>query len=1079
MSVALIEKLKVKPNPIKKELYSVNVPVKQKLIDVDVSVVNKTREKLIDRVNFLQKIKPKLNIEIKSPVLRQEYTKPDSFMKKIGKPKKIATRLVLKMTDIDEQRALTKKIPGLTKSRVTKPSIEKFKTSPLIDISKLDDEFLKTYLPKDQQLEIKLSPYYLKNRKYFINHILKIFGAYKNVLDEKEEDVTCEMLSKLGDKPFSLLTHQKIVKEYINLYTPFRGLLLYHGLGAGKTCASIAIMEGIKSFKKVIIMTPASLRKNYQKQLRECGDPLYRLEQHWEFLPIDVMSADETLLNSIYYVTSLTKSFIKKNKGVWLSNVKLPPNFKTLSPDDKSKINQQIDKMLENKYTFINYNGLREAAVINMTNNYTKNIFNDSIVIVDEAHNFVSRIVNKIKKPDSISKKLYDLLTDAENAKVVLLSGTPMINYPNELGILFNIINGKIKTWEIKLNTLIKETIDEQYFKKLFYNIGVMDYFEYKPTTTTLLVTKNPYGFFNTYDQEKFTGVIYDERGNINDNDFIKLVEDTIKKTGKFDIISTNENSYNLLPDTLDEFKKEFIDMKTNSMKNLNKFQKRIMGLTSYFKSAQENLMPEIKQYHKVYIELSDYQLGPYAQARKEERKLEKTNAKKKKKDPLFETGVSTYRIFSRAFCNFVFPEGIERPMPMDGEKIDLINELDEDILDSPNKNELQANPDGRYDLEDIEKSKSHIDETYEERIQTAIVSLKSNSSKIFTKEHLLNYSPKFLHMLENIEDPKHIGLHLIYSQFRTLEGIGVFKLVLEENGFVHFTLMKNELGVYVANISPEDIGKPAFALYTGTESEEEKEIIRNIYNNDWDDLTSPMQESLKEISTSNVMGEVIKVLIISSSGAEGINLKNVRFVHITEPYWHPVRVEQVIGRARRICSHEALPEHMRDIEVFYYLMKFSEEQLSNTNYKELINKDKDASGKKTITSDEKLLELSESKQRLNKELQMAIKSTAMDCLLHSKKTGDKCLLLTSTHTNKFAYNPEYQKDKDDEISTLNVEKKKLKLKKFPYKGINYALDSETKILYDYEAYKKKQVIEVGKIVVTGDGNKVKVVLQK
>ena len=88
MSVALIEKLKVKPNPIKKELYSVNVPVKQKLIDVDVSVVNKTREKLIDRVNFLQKIKPKLNIEIKSPVLRQEYTKPDSFMKKIGKPKK-------------------------------------------------------------------------------------------------------------------------------------------------------------------------------------------------------------------------------------------------------------------------------------------------------------------------------------------------------------------------------------------------------------------------------------------------------------------------------------------------------------------------------------------------------------------------------------------------------------------------------------------------------------------------------------------------------------------------------------------------------------------------------------------------------------------------------------------------------------------------------------------------------------------------------------------------------------------------------------------------------------------------------
>jgi len=1076
MSVALIEKLKLKPSPVKKTLYSVNVPVKQQLVDVNISVVNKTRENLIDRANFLQKIKSKLNLEIKSPILKQETTIPESFMKNIGKPKKLEKRLVLKISSLEEKGS--KKIPGLTKTRVTKPTKETFKTSPLIDINNLDDEFLKTYLPKEQQLEIKLSPYYLKNRKYFINHILKIFGAYKKTLDDKEEEVTCEMLSKLGDKPFSLLTHQKIVKEYINLYTPFRGLLLYHGLGAGKTCASIAIMEGIKSFKKVIIMTPASLRKNYQKQLKECGDPLYRLEQHWTFLPVDVMSADETLLNSIYYVTSLTKPYIKKNKGVWLSNASLPPNFKSLTSEEKYKINQQIDKMLENKYTFINYNGLREASVINMTNNYTKNIFNDAIVIIDEAHNFVSRIVNKIKNPDSISKKLYELLTDAENAKVVLLSGTPMINYPNELGILFNLINGKIKTWELKLNTLTKDTVDEQYFKKLFYNLGVMDYFEYKPKTTTLIVTKNPYGFLNTYDKDKFTGVIYDERGNINDEDFIKLVEETIKKTKLFEIKETNENSYHLLPDTLDEFKKQFIDLKTNNIKNPKKFQKRIMGLTSYFKSAQENLMPEIKKYHKVYIDLSDYQLGPYSSARKDERKLEKTNAKKKKKDPLFETGVSTYRIFSRAFCNFVFPENIERPMPNDGEKVDLNNELDEDILDSPSKNELQANPDGRYDLEDLQKPMPYVDETYENRLQTALVSLKQNSNKIFTKEYLLKYSPKFLHMLENIEDPENSGLHLIYSQFRTLEGIGVFKLVLEENGFIHFKLMKNELGVYVANIDPEDIGKPAFALYTGTESEEEKEIIRSIYNNDWSDLTSPMQESLKQISTSNVMGEVIKVLMISSSGAEGINLKNVRFVHITEPYWHPVRIEQVIGRARRICSHEALPEDLRNIEVFYYLMKFSEEQLSNTNYRELIINDKDESGKKTITSDEKLLELSENKQKLNKELLMAVKSTSMDCLLHSKKKGDKCLLLTSTYTNKFSYKPEYEKDKDDETQDLNETTGKLTgLKRFPYKGKSYALDKDTKKLYDYDAYKKNQAIEVGYIEVDSKKN-VKVILK-
>ena len=41
----------------------------------------------------------------------------------------------------------------------------------------------------------------------------------------------------------------------MNLYTPYRGLLLYHGLGSGKTCTSIAIAEGMKDSKSIIIMT--------------------------------------------------------------------------------------------------------------------------------------------------------------------------------------------------------------------------------------------------------------------------------------------------------------------------------------------------------------------------------------------------------------------------------------------------------------------------------------------------------------------------------------------------------------------------------------------------------------------------------------------------------------------------------------------------------------------------------------------------------------------------------------------------------------------------------------------------------
>ena len=72
------------------------------------------------------------------------------------------------------------------------------------------------------------------------------------------------------------------------------------------------------------------------------------------------------------------------------------------------------------------------------------------------------------------------------------------------------------------------------------------------------------------------------------------------------------------------------------------------------------------------------------------------------------------------------------------------------------------------------------------------------------------------------------------------------------------------------------------------------------------------------------VSGDIIKIFMITAAGAEGIDLKNVRFVHLIEPYWHPVRLEQVIGRARRICSHDQLPEKLRTVDVYLYLMTFT-----------------------------------------------------------------------------------------------------------------------------------------------------------
>ena len=362
---------------------------------------------------------------------------------------------------------------------------------------------------------------------------------------------------------------------------------------------------------------------------------------------------------------------------------------------------------------------------------------------------------------------------------------------------------------------------------------------------------------------------------------------------------------------------------------------------------------------------MSNYQVGIYEKARKAERKEEDRNKRKKaqQQEGIYAETSSSYRIFSRAFCNFVFPNEIikddddkdvllTRPMPQadqtieqaittkkseEGDKPKTTQEvLDEDIMDGAELQEKLENRDGLYSEEDAEQIqrqvKDLVDTSYKSRINNALYLLKKHGDKYLSPTGLQEYGPKFLRVLQNIINPatsteSEEGLHLIYTQFRTMEGIGILSLILEQNGFARFKISK-KTGAWRLNMTEEDLSKPTYALYTGTETAEEKEIIRNVFNSSWDSIPSSLSKQLKVKNKNNYLGEIIKVLMITSSGSEGITLKNTRFVHLIEPYWHPVRTDQVIGRARRICSHKDLPDSLKTVEVFVYLMTFTEEQI-------------------------------------------------------------------------------------------------------------------------------------------------------
>ena len=985
-------------------------------------------------------------------------------------------------------------IPPKQKKRKTeKPEKGVAILGPEVIVEMGDTDLRKRLPKKNPPINIKVSSYIMNNREIFVNFINSLFQPYKRELEENRENISCDTIGKTSSD-FSLLTHQKIVRDYMNLYTPYRGLLLYHGLGSGKTCTSIAIAEGMKDSKNIIIMTPASLRANYIGELKKCGDLLYKKNQFWEWISIDIYPE---ALTTISAVLNLPQEYIRRHGGAFFINIKKKANYDQLSDTNKQILEEQLNEMIRQKYKFINYNGLREKRLEEMTSGYTRNIFDNSVIIIDEAHNFISRIVNKLKRekpiaetkrgekerlPFNLATKLYEMLLTAKNARIILLSGTPVINYPNEFGILFNILRGYIKTWKIPLVINTNKKIDKNSLQEILLGEKTLDYLDYSPSSKTLTITRNPFGFKNKIKKESgYQGVSNNKKNEsgetefdtefISDDDFERKIISILRRND-IDVIPDGiEIKYRkALPDTFDEFVARYVDETSRKLKNSDALKRRILGLSSYFRSAQESLLPRFNKtigvdYHIVRVPMSDVQFKAYEAARVEERKLERKKPKQGMGED-YEDKASTYRIFSRLFCNFIIPD---RPIPIRQKKKE---EGKDEGKEDEGKEEEESNivaalkqgkkVESKQDIQDDREGEIEGDEvledlggtSYMERLQNKIREMEANSNDFFTPEALQTYSPKFLHVLENIQDPEYQGLHLVYSQFRTAEGIGLFTLVLNKNGFTQFKIKKNNAGLWQIDIPEAEQGKPTYGLYTGTETVEEKEIIRKVYNGEWDDIPDSIGSVLKSKYRNNNMGEVIKVFMITSSGSEGINLRNTRYVHLMDPYWHPVRSEQVIGRARRICSHKDLPLALQSVEVFVYLMVFTEEQLKSDEAIELKRKDLSKAVPKTPqTSDQYLFEIATIKADLTEQLTDAIKQSAFDCYIYS---NGKCVNFGEPSIDTYSYVPDFSEQQNDITALANKVAVQWEGKPVTIAGVKYVyrrVSDSVLNIYDFKSY--------------------------
>lgn len=196
-------------------------------------------------------------------------------------------------------------------------------------------------------------------------------------------------------------------------------------------------------------------------------------------------------------------------------------------------------------------------------------------------------------------------------------------------------------------------------------------------------------------------------------------------------------------------------------------------------------------------------------------------------------------------------------------------------------------------------------------------------------KDNLAKYSCKLDKIMTSIRRSR--GKVFLYSGFKEYAGLKTVAKVLEAFGYKNY----NEHGP----------GRKRFAIWSGDESIQSKDKIREVFNR-----------------IDNLYGEKLKIILGSPSIKEGVSLKAVRYVHILEPYWNKSRLEQVVGRASRFCSHINLPENERNVKVYVYISMHPDEE---------------------TTVDQYIKKLSETKNKIIRQFEQAIKEAAVDCRLN------------------------------------------------------------------------------------------------
>jgi len=767
---------------------------------------------------------------------------------------------VIKKTPVVRKLKLKKNIPDLNEDNIEDVFIKNFDNTEFL----IDDVDYNTFLDKKEIL----------NRDIISNSENKFDTLYPS-LDDPDFNIKIsqkkefndnkydgsiynieEQAKKLCDADFELVPHQLFVRNFLSFQTPYNSLLLYHGLGTGKTCSAISVSEDMRTYlrqlginQRIIVVASPNVQDNFKLQL-----------------------FDERKLKLVDGLWNLTACTGNK----YLKEIN-PMNMKGLSKD---KVIRQIKRIINNAYLFLGYiefanyvlkkSSLEDGSKIEkkeMVRRLKKN-FNNRMIIIDEIHNIR---IGDDRKDKRVAQELMKLVKYVDNLRLLFLSATPMYNSYKEIIWLLNVMN-------------INDGRSAIEFKDVFDKNG------------NLLIGPDGKNIGEDLIRRKATGYVSFVRGE-NPYTF----------------------PYRIFP--------SLFSIK-NTFKELTYPRKQMNG-----KPIVQSL-----EHLDVYVNIAgNYQSKAYSYILNQ---IKEQSGKTKKGLPNFENMESFgYTVLQKPLqaLNMVYPNKFFD----EGKNIDSKILLGSIGLKNIMKYTETTNPPTRKNFE-------YKDSEY---------------GNIFAPDKIGNYSSKIKSITDNII--KSDGIVLIYSQFID-GGLVPMALALEEMGITRF-------GTKASNLfktpprkqidaktflpkedmeNPNDFKPATYTMITGESALSPDKIV---------DLKNLTDED-------NKYGEKIKVVLISMTGAEGIDFKNLRQVHILEPWYNLSLIEQIIGRAVRTCSHKLLLFIERNVEIFLYGTLFSDS-------------DEEA-------ADLYIYRLAEFKAVQIGRVSRILKESAVDCILNIEQTN-------------------------------------------------------------------------------------------